>query len=79
MAEYVQQHRDLEHSLPSDVLAKWGMEVEAWEANPSLSNPFEQVIISKHSIYYTVGNSLTRFELPPKQWYAVNCPNKRDS
>ena len=47
MAEYVQQHQDLESSLPSDVLVKWGLQVEAWEADPSLLNPFEQVIISK--------------------------------
>lgn len=47
MAKYVQQHQDLESSLPSDVLVKWGLQVEAWEADPSLLNPFEQVIISK--------------------------------
>lgn len=33
MAEYRQQHQDLDCSLPSEVLTKWSMEVEAWEAD----------------------------------------------
>ena len=59
MSKYVQQHQDFESSLPSNVLASWKTEVEAWEINPSLSNPFEQVVVSKCFIYYIVCNSLT--------------------
>jgi hypothetical protein len=47
MAEYRQQHQDLQRSLPSEIITKWRMEVEAWEADPSVLNPFEQVIISR--------------------------------
>ena len=53
MADYVQEHHDLECSLPSDVVVKWGMEVEAWEADPSLPNPFEQVMIS-NSVHFSI-------------------------
>lgn len=48
MAEFAQQHQDLERSLPSEVATKWRTEVEAWEADPCKLNPFEHVTISAY-------------------------------
>ncbi|KAM6493722.1 hypothetical protein JOM56_010083 [Amanita muscaria] len=45
-AEFTSQHDQLESSLPPDALRQWKEEVEAWERDPSSSNPFEQTIMT---------------------------------
>ena len=42
--EFKFQHEELESSLPPDVLKQWRKEAEAWERDPSSSNPFEQTV-----------------------------------
>ncbi|KAF8337834.1 hypothetical protein F5887DRAFT_890334 [Amanita rubescens] len=46
MAEFAQEHQDLERSLSSEVATKWRTEVEAWEADSCKLNPFEHVTIT---------------------------------
>ena len=47
-AEYTFQHEQLESSLPLNALKQWQEEVEAWERDPSKSNPFEQMVTSAY-------------------------------
>ena len=58
MADFTQQHQDLECSLPSDVVTKWRAEVEAWEADPCKPNPFEHVTISTYIFHIPTGEQV---------------------
>lgn len=49
MADYAISHQELEASLPSALLSLWQEELDAWEDDPSLRNPFE--VISKSLLF----------------------------
>ncbi|KAF8170553.1 hypothetical protein BJ912DRAFT_933216 [Pholiota molesta] len=44
MAEHVIGHQELESTISRESLDEWTKEVEAWEANSSLRNPFESTV-----------------------------------
>lgn len=59
MAEYRIAHQQLESTLIDhpDVLKEWTEEIEAWENDPSKSNPFEREV--KGAIFSYVGSCST--------------------
>jgi hypothetical protein len=47
MYDHVISHAEYERSLPPDSIARWTVEVEAWEKDPSQPNPYEITVISE--------------------------------
>ncbi|KAF8873302.1 hypothetical protein BD779DRAFT_1679267 [Infundibulicybe gibba] len=60
MTEYVASHQDLEASLPAASLSLWRGELDAWEDDPSLRNPFE--VVSKTPTQASVRRELSEAE-----------------
>ncbi|KAF8867909.1 hypothetical protein BD779DRAFT_1463136, partial [Infundibulicybe gibba] len=60
MTEYAISHQDLEASLPDASLSLWREELDAWEDDPSLRNPFE--VVSKTPTQASVRRELSEAE-----------------
>lgn len=41
MLDHAEDHRELEQTVPGQMVAQWKVEVEAWEQDATKPNPFE--------------------------------------